>query len=90
MPIVEDLFSTPSNWYEISETSHYQYPGVFKDVHITDIPPRLGHAPDITKLPHFTGENHHLLYNENQLSKGHYNDNATTVIIDGEKCVIRI
>lgn len=75
VPFVEDLLSSSSNWYEITETSQYQYPGVFQNGETPESPPRLGHVQDITKLPHFTSQNHHLLYNENQLSKGHYNDN---------------
>ncbi len=90
MPVVEDLLSSSSNWYEITETSQYQYPGVFQDDQVIEGPPRLGHVQDITKLPHFTGQNHHLLYNENQLSKGHYNDNARSVTIDGEERKVHI
>ena len=90
MPVIEALLSSASNWYEITETSQYQFPGVFQDAHIADSPPRLGHAKDVTKLPHFTGQNHHLLYNENQLSKGHYNDNARPVIIEGEKRSVHV
>ena len=90
MPVIEALLASASNWYEITETSQYQFPGVFQDAHRVESPPRLGHVLDVTKLPHFTGQNHHLLYNENQLSKGHYNDNARTVIIDGEKRNVRI
>ena len=90
MPIIESLLSSSSNWYEISETSQYQYPGVFQDNQAAEVPPLLGHVPDITKLPHFTGQNHHLLYNENQLSKGHYNDNPRSVTIDGKERKVRI
>lgn len=90
MPVIEDLLSSPSNWYKITETSQYQYPGVFQDIDTTGIPPRLGHIEDLTKLPHFTGDNYHLLYNENHLSKGHYNDKARSVMINGEKQNIHI
>lgn len=88
MPVIESLLSTSSNWYEISESSQYQYPGVFQDDPTDEALPRLGHVQDITKLSHFTGHNHHLLYNQNQLSKGHYNQRAVT--IDGEERNLRI
>ena len=29
IPVIEELLSSSSNWYEITETSQYQYPGVF-------------------------------------------------------------
>ena len=91
IPVIEELLSSSSNWYEITETSQYQYPGVFPDqVSGTDKPPRVGYVKDISKLPHFTGNNHHLLYNENQLSKGHYNDNVREMNIAGKKRRVRI
>lgn len=90
VPLVEDLLSSSSNWYEITETSQYQYPGVFQDGESAEAPPRLGHVWDITNLPHFTTPNHHMLYNENQLSKGHYNDNERSVIVDGIERKVRI
>ena len=80
MPIIEDTLSSHSNWFEISATPQYQYPGV-----IPHHDPQsssssglkyMGHVSDCSKLPHYTGTNEHFLYNENQLSKGHYNDNV--------------
>ncbi len=88
MPVVENLLSSPSNWYELTEASQYQYPGVLHDSSAPSL--RLGHVQDITKLPHFTGQNYHLLYNENQLSKGHYNDVSRVVTVNGEERNVRI
>ena len=72
----------------------YQYPGVFAEQDELNgdqqNPTRMGHVSNLHTLPHFTGQNHHMLYNENQLSKGHYNDNVREVNIDGEKREVRI
>ena len=95
MPIIEGLLSSES-WFEIKSTKEYQYPGVFSEQEDTSEPnasqslPRMGHVLNIQTLPHFTGENHHLLYSENQLSKGNYNDNLREVSINGEKQSVRI
>ena len=91
MPIIEGLLLSSESWFEIKSTKEYQYPGVFSEQEDTSEPnasqtlPRMGHVLNIQTLPHFTGENHHLLYSENQLSKGNYNDNLREVSINGEK-----
>jgi hypothetical protein len=98
MPIIEGLLLSSESWFEVESTKEYQYPGVFSEAEQEDadepnasqIPPRMGHVSNIQTLPHFTGENHHLLYNENQLSKGNYNDNLREVSINGEKQNVRI
>lgn len=87
-PVVVSLLSSSSNWYEITSTSQYQYPGVLDDTNATSL--QLGHVQDISKLPHFTGDNYHLLYTENQLSKGHYNDIARVVPVNGEEQNVHI
>lgn len=88
MPVIEELLSSSDNWYEVVSINDYQYPGVFADEGEHDgeqyNPPRMGHVSNLHELPHFTGQNHHLLYNENQLCKGHYNDNIRQVNIDGQ------
>ena len=85
MPVTEELLSSFENWYEVVSIKDYQYPGVFAEQgeHNGDQhnPPRTGH---VHELPHFTGQHHHLLYYENQLLKGHYNDNIRQVNIDGQ------
>ena len=96
MPIIEELLSSSDNWYEVESTKHYQYPGVFQEptsseeVEADPNPPRMGHVVNLHTLPHFSGQNHHLLYNENQLSRGHYNDNVCDVDIDGQKQQVHI
>ena len=75
MPEIEHLLASRSNWYQIDSTPQYQYPGVFPPENPDSPPPelkRMGHIVDCSKLPQFTEGNPHLLYNENQLSKGHY------------------
>ena len=96
MPIIEGLLLSSESWFEVESTKEYQYPGVFSEQenksepNATQTPPRMGHISNIQRLPHFTGENHHLLYSENQLSKGNYNDNLREVNINGEKQNVRI
>lgn len=96
MPIIEALLLSFERWFEVKSTKKYQYPGVFSeqedtsDPNASQTPPRMGHVSNIQTLLHFTGENHHLLYSENQLSKGNYNDNLREVCINGEKQNIRI
>jgi hypothetical protein len=82
MPIIEGLLLSTESWFEVESTKEYQYPVVFSEAeqdadepNASQIPPQIGHVSNIQTLPHFTGENHRLLYNENQLSKGNYNDN---------------
>ena len=91
MPVIEHLLASRSNWYEIDSTPQYQYPGVFPPEK-PDSPElkRMGHIVDCSKLPQFTEGNPHLLYNENQLSKGHYNDNVREVVVDGNKQNVHI
>ena len=68
-----------------------QYPGVFCEpehseyVIVGQNSPRMGHVGNLHAISHFTGQNHHLLYNENQLSKGHYNDNVREGYITGQE-----
>lgn len=96
MPVIEGLLLSSDSWFEVESTKEYQYPGVFSEQveasepNAIQTPPRMGHVSNIQKLPHFTGENHHLLYCENQLSKGNYNDNLREVTINGEKQNVRI
>ena len=100
MPLIEQLLSSADNWYEIVSTRQYQYPGVFTDQEESEVipscmgskqaQPRMGHVSDLCKLPHFSGQNHHLLYEENQLSKGHYNDNVRKVNIDGRNREVHV
>lgn len=33
----------------VTETSQHQYPGIFQDVDLIGVPPRLGHIEDLTK-----------------------------------------
>lgn len=94
MPVIEDLLSSSQNWFQVTHSKDYQYPGLFPEPpklrirndesSVSQAPPRMGHIVNIHSLPHFTGQNHHLLYTENQLSKGHYNDNIRQVNIDGQ------
>ena len=88
MPEIENALSSQSNWYEISTTSQYQYPGVCPQS--TSEVKFMGHVTDCTQLAHYTGSNEHFLYNENQLSKAHYNDNKRTVTINGKTSNVHI
>ena len=93
MPEIEHLLASRSNWYKIDSTPQYQYPGVFPPENPDSSSPelkRMGHIVDCSKLPQFAEGNPHLLYNENQLSKGHYNDNVREIVVDGNKKSVRI
>lgn len=93
MPIIEDALLSRSNWFEITSTPQYQYPGVRNASDSTSayVPSKLmRHIDDCTKLPHYTITNKHFLYTENQISKGHYNDNERKVVVDGESTTVRI
>lgn len=91
MPVIESLLSSHLKWYEITNTTQYQHPGVFASGEGSDTNiPRLGYIPDCSKLPHYTPNKPHFLYDENQLSKGHYNDNPREVVVNGEKRHVRI
>ena len=71
------LVAINNNFSDI--TPQYQYLGVFPPGNPDSPSPelkRMGHIVDCSKLPQFAEGNPHLLYNENQLSKGHYNDNC--------------
>ena len=50
----------------------------------------MSHIVDCSKLPHFIEGNPHFLHSENQLSKGHYNDNVREVVVDGNKQNVHI
>ena len=96
MPVIEGLLSSSENWYEVESSKDYQYPGVFteqehsNEPNMHQVPPPMGHVSNLYGLSHFTGQNCHLLYCENQLSKGHYNDNVREVNINGQKQEVHI
>ena len=98
VPVIEKLLLSSEKWYKIETTSQYQYPGVFSNQTLNEsdesnsggTKPRLGYVADCSKLPHYHKDNPHFLYSENQLSKGHYNDNAREVEIDGKRQQVRI
>lgn len=78
------LLLSSDSWFEVKSTKKYHYPGahfINKDISSTQSPSWMSHAMNTQERPQFTGENHHQLYNENQLSKGHYHDNHRQVII---------
>ena len=86
MPIIEDALSSKMEWFEITDTPQYQYPGVVSK----EVTKFLGHISDCSQLPHYTTANKHFLYTETQLSKGHYNDNERDVLVNGKGTRLRI
>ena len=66
LPELLALLSSSEMWYDIEKPDDYQYPGKFRFDH----PKRLGFAADITKLPFYTKEDEHFLFNDIQISKG--------------------
>jgi len=50
----------------------------------------MSHIVDCSKLPQFIEGNSCFLYDGNQLSKGHYNDDVWEVVVDGNKQNVHI
>ena len=65
-PIISALISDPEQWFEIQNSSDYQFPGVFS----TEYPQRLGYCPDVTKLGLYTASNPEFMYYDIQFGKG--------------------
>jgi len=64
--VAKELFSNKENWFVITQSSDYNYPGVFS----TPYPQRLGYCEDISKLPNFEAGDPHFLYSDIQIGKG--------------------
>ena len=90
MPMIEEYLTSTAEYFQITTTSQYQYPGVAQSDCSSQAAKFIGYTADCSELPHHTAGNAHFLYTENQLSKGHYNDNERIVVVDGETRTLRI
>ena len=60
------LISDMENWYVISNSDGYNFPGIFNEPY----PKRLGYCKDITLLPNYEKTDPHFMFSDIQLGKG--------------------
>ena len=81
LPALRRLLTSHEHWFEITESSDYQYPGTFRFPH----PQRLGFSPDITKLPLYSSADEHFLFTDIQIGKGKPREpRLVSFIVDGK------
>lgn len=82
LPVIRNLLSDQTKWFEIENPDDYQYPGVFRHEH----PKRVAYCEDITALPFYDPGNEHFMFEDIQLGKGHTRGTRkTTANIDGKQ-----
>ena len=82
LPVVRSLMCTAGNWFTISTSKDYHFPGMF---HVPS-PARMGYCPDITQLPGYEESDPDFLLSDIQLGKGKArNTREITMDIDGKE-----
>ena len=85
LPLIRSLMITSSNWFTITSSDDYHYPGVFH----TPAPQRMGYCEDITNLPNFESTDPHFILSDVQLSKGNPRGvRQVSMNIDGKNEVV--